>query len=166
MSEGRRLTRREPVLGGVCGGLAHFLNLDPTLVRVVFAAWLLLGHNAVLVYVLLWAIVPSEADAKAGASAADTARHGAAEMGEKAKQAADGITKAVGDKKPDATWIFGLLVLVAGIWWFLDELGVNILGWVDWDWVLPLGLVALGSWLMNRAKKEGEEPSDDEIEKV
>ncbi|WP_017573796.1 PspC domain-containing protein [Nocardiopsis halotolerans] len=46
-------------LAGVCGGIAEFLNVDSTLVRLVFAVLTVLGFSGVFVYVLAWLIMPA-----------------------------------------------------------------------------------------------------------
>lgn len=47
-------------LGGVCGGLAAYFNVDPTYVRLATIALTLLSATTViLVYVILWIIVPT-----------------------------------------------------------------------------------------------------------
>jgi phage shock protein C len=48
------------MLGGVCGGLGEYFNIDPTIVRLVFV---LLGFvtalfPALILYFILWVIVP------------------------------------------------------------------------------------------------------------
>lgn len=53
-------SRTDRYIGGVCGGLAKTYNWDPTLVRIV-ALLLILGMGSgLLVYLILWAIVPLE----------------------------------------------------------------------------------------------------------
>jgi phage shock protein C len=53
-------TRDDQMIAGVCGGLARYLGVDPTLVRVVAVVALVFGFPAALVgYVLAWAIMPS-----------------------------------------------------------------------------------------------------------
>jgi phage shock protein PspC (stress-responsive transcriptional regulator) len=52
-------TSDDKMLGGVCGGLARYLNVDPTLVRVGWVVALLVGLPAtVIAYVVAWAITP------------------------------------------------------------------------------------------------------------
>jgi phage shock protein C len=51
------------MIGGVCGGLAEYFNIDPTLVRLAFVALALLGGNGVLIYLVLLILVPNEPDA-------------------------------------------------------------------------------------------------------
>jgi len=51
-------SRTEKMLGGVCGGLAEYFNVDPTLVRVIWIAITLLAGVGILLYVILWLVVP------------------------------------------------------------------------------------------------------------
>jgi phage shock protein C len=53
------------MVAGVCGGLAEFLGLDPSLVRLVFVLLALCGGHGVLVYILMWIIVPYRSTAPA-----------------------------------------------------------------------------------------------------
>jgi len=61
----KRLYRDEQnkVLGGVCAGIANYLNLDPILVRVL---WLLLFGISFVAYLLLWIAVPSSSEKEVG----------------------------------------------------------------------------------------------------
>ncbi len=54
----KRLYRDEQnkVLGGVCAGIANYLNLDPIIIRVL---WILLFGISFFAYLLLWIAVPS-----------------------------------------------------------------------------------------------------------
>ncbi|GAB4510947.1 MAG: hypothetical protein OHK0046_08380 [Anaerolineae bacterium] len=58
----KRLTRSttEKMLGGVCGGLAAYFRIDPTIVRLVFVALALAGGPGLLLYIVLWLIMPQE----------------------------------------------------------------------------------------------------------
>jgi phage shock protein C len=47
-------------LAGVCGGLAKYFNIDPTLVRVIFVILALVGLGGVILYLLLWVLIPNE----------------------------------------------------------------------------------------------------------
>ena len=53
-------SRDDKVIAGVCGGLAKYFNVDPTLVRVGFFLFSLIYGVGVLVYILLAIIVPYE----------------------------------------------------------------------------------------------------------
>jgi phage shock protein C len=51
-------SRTERMLGGVCGGLAEYFDADPTLVRLAFVLLTLFSGMGVLVYLVMWLIVP------------------------------------------------------------------------------------------------------------
>jgi phage shock protein C len=53
-------SRTERKLAGICGGLAQYFNVDPTLVRVAFVALAVLGGAGVILYLAMWLIVPTE----------------------------------------------------------------------------------------------------------
>lgn len=48
------------MLAGVAGGLADWFDVDPTLVRVAFAALTVLGGLAVPLYLAAWLLIPEE----------------------------------------------------------------------------------------------------------
>lgn len=50
----------DKLLGGVCSGVANYLRLDPTIVRLVLALIAFLGGSGILLYILLWIILPSK----------------------------------------------------------------------------------------------------------
>jgi phage shock protein C len=56
----RRLTLSEndKMIGGVCGGIAEYFRVDPTLVRVIAVVLALVGGGGVIAYLLAWLIMP------------------------------------------------------------------------------------------------------------
>jgi phage shock protein C len=58
----RRLerSRSNRMLGGVCGGVATYLNMDPTLVRVLTVVLTLFTGVPVILYVVLLLVIPEE----------------------------------------------------------------------------------------------------------
>ena len=51
---------KDRMIAGVCGGLADYFGIDSTWVRLIFLLFLLLGGSAILVYLIMWIVVPSE----------------------------------------------------------------------------------------------------------
>lgn len=47
-------------LGGVCSGVGQYFNIDPNIIRVVFAAATLFGGASIVVYLILWVIMPAQ----------------------------------------------------------------------------------------------------------
>lgn len=56
----KRLVRStsEQMIAGVAGGLAEYFNMDPTLVRLIFVLLALAGGPGVLIYIILWIVMP------------------------------------------------------------------------------------------------------------
>lgn len=57
-----QLSASNRLLAGVCGGIGEHLNIDPTIVRIIFAlltVFLPMQLFVPLVYVVLWAILPN-----------------------------------------------------------------------------------------------------------
>jgi phage shock protein PspC (stress-responsive transcriptional regulator) len=57
----RRLYRNtnDKILGGVCSGIANYFDIDPVLVRLIFAILFLTAGIGLLAYILTWIIVPA-----------------------------------------------------------------------------------------------------------
>lgn len=51
-------SRNEKMLGGVCGGLAEYFCIDPTWVRLIFIFFSLLAGFALILYLIMWVVVP------------------------------------------------------------------------------------------------------------
>jgi phage shock protein PspC (stress-responsive transcriptional regulator) len=48
------------MIGGVCAGLAHRFGMSPTVVRALFVLSCLLPGPQIVIYVILWVLLPSE----------------------------------------------------------------------------------------------------------
>jgi phage shock protein C len=52
-------SRTNRMVAGACGGIAEYSNMDPTVVRVLFVVLAFItGGGALLVYPILWLVVP------------------------------------------------------------------------------------------------------------
>ena len=51
----------DKMIAGVCAGLAHYFDLDPTVIRIVYVLLsIFTAFAGVLVYLILWLIMPKE----------------------------------------------------------------------------------------------------------
>lgn len=48
------------MIAGVCGGLGDYTGIDPTVVRLVFALCIFMPVPIILIYLIMWLIVPDE----------------------------------------------------------------------------------------------------------
>ncbi|NMB61497.1 MAG: PspC domain-containing protein [Chloroflexi bacterium] len=53
-------SRKERMIAGVCAGLGDYLQIDPTIVRIIFIALVFAGLGGVVVYFILWIVTPEE----------------------------------------------------------------------------------------------------------
>ena len=53
-------SRSDKMLWGVCGGLAKYFDIDPTIVRVIFVLLIFANGLGILAYIILAIIVPLE----------------------------------------------------------------------------------------------------------
>ncbi len=62
MSKPLMRVRQGALIAGVCGGIAKWLGLDPTIVRFLYAALTLVSaaFPGIIIYILLWILMPGE----------------------------------------------------------------------------------------------------------
>lgn len=59
-------SRKERILGGVCGGIAEYLETDPTIVRLIAVLLILLAGSAIVAYLIAWIVVPEKPEEEVG----------------------------------------------------------------------------------------------------
>lgn len=146
----RRLyrSRTNRIVAGVCGGVGDYLAIDPTFVRVFFVLFAFANGIGVLVYFLMWIIVPPE-DAR-NVSLRDSARTGADEMVEHAHNVGENLRDAV--RNPTSqTWMFiGAGLIIIGFFALLDSLPFSWVHWLNWRVFWPALLMLAGIALIVR----------------
>ena len=72
---GRKLTRSrtDEKIAGVCGGFAEYLEIDVTLVRLIWLAALFLGGWGLIAYIVAWIVMPLEPEPQHANSQAQAA---------------------------------------------------------------------------------------------
>lgn len=55
-----RRSRDNRMIAGVCGGLAEYFGWQPSIVRLIFVLSCLLPGPQILLYLLLWLVIPEE----------------------------------------------------------------------------------------------------------
>ena len=53
-------SRKNRWLAGICGGIAQYFELDPTIIRVLFVLLSVFAGGGILAYIILWLIIPEE----------------------------------------------------------------------------------------------------------
>jgi phage shock protein C len=134
----RRLyrSRTDSVLGGVAGGVAEYLDADPSIVRIIWAILAIVTGGIFLVlYIVMWIVVPETPDSLAAAA-----------------PSAPGATPAAGTApvrrerraSGGGAMVFGLILVGLGAYFLIDE----YLPQVDVNALWPVALVILGLVLL------------------
>ena len=143
-------SRSDSMLGGVCGGLGKYLNIDSTLVRLFFLIFTLAGGAGVLIYLILWIILPRD-DMDFIAGMPNTGQ----EFKERAGQIRDEFNEAIRKPNASAPKLIGIALIVTGGFLFLRQLNIPWLNWLHGDIIWPILLVLGGAALLIRAVRGG-----------
>jgi phage shock protein C len=147
------------VIGGVCGGIAEYLAVDPTLVRVVFVvtAFLTAGLG-VLAYIVLLVLMPQPGQpapftsAPPPAPSADTTAPMDANSTPITPATVTPVDPAVRAAESERRRMaFGYLLIALGVAFLLSNAGV--FRFVQWQFLWPLVLIGIGVlFLVQRAR--------------
>jgi len=66
-------SRTNRKIAGVCAGFAEYLDLDPTLIRILWVMLVIFGGCGLLAYLIAWIIMPEESLPQANATPAPAA---------------------------------------------------------------------------------------------
>ena len=53
-------SKTNKTIAGVCGGIGEYFGIDPTIIRLIWAAFCLAGGSGILAYVIACFIIPEE----------------------------------------------------------------------------------------------------------
>ena len=149
----KKLTRseKERMLGGVCGGLAEYFGFDPTLVRIAFVLLAIAYGTGVLLYIILWIIMPRRPEAQGMRVVGDNLddiKNRLVELEGEVKSAVTG-EKAEELKRSSGFWL-GVLLVALGILFLFSTLGM--LRWWRWAVIWPVALILVGLLLVWRRR--------------
>ena len=117
-------SRTDRMIDGVCGGVAEFFAVDPTLVRLAWVLLTVLGGSGIILYIAAMILVPADP--------------------------APATHFAAGPKKPPSIHnqrFWGTLLIAVGGLWLMGNLGIPIwhaLWGFSWSILLPVILILAG----------------------
>jgi len=126
------LARGDAWVGGVCGGIAARLGIDPLIVRGIFVVAAVLGLPMLLVYAILWVVLPD----RAGVIHLESLFHGRLEPPSIAA-----LVIVVLSFVPVIPWVSNLLLWSGGSWGGIYDIGGALS--VLWRGLLVLALIGL-----------------------
>jgi phage shock protein C len=143
-------SQTDKMVGGVCGGLGHYLGIDTTLVRLFFVILgFANGGIALLLYFVLWIVMPLEGQTPS-ASMEESLRTGTAEMAQRARTIGDDLRATWHERPRDVGLILGGALIILGGVLFLQNLDLPWLRWFSVDLLWPALLIIGGLALLFR----------------
>ncbi len=141
-------SRRVKVLGGVAGGLAQYFNIDPIIVRILFVVFTLMHGMGLLLYIILWIVVPEE-PFELAYPIKDEGTKTDGQSTEDSSMNFDGIPAEV-KKSGSGRIIAGTILIALGVIFFADR----FIPTFDFRDIVPIAFVLLGGLLIwNSLKK-------------
>ena len=145
-------SRDDAVIGGVCGGLGAYLGVDSTFVRIFFILLGLGNGIGVLVYFLLWVIIPLEGRSRTG-RLSEAVRQGSQEIVERTREMGEDLTSMVTHPSQKTSLIVGIALIIVGGVYLIQNLHLTWLRWLSFDIVWPSLLILGGlALLLRRAR--------------
>jgi len=143
-------SRSNRMIWGVCGGLAKYFDIDPTIVRLIAVLSIFLGGFGILAYIILAIVVPLESSK--ATEPGDTIRENVEEMKETAgklgRELRSAFTTEKGAPSVASTAdhrslsILGIILVIFGVIFLLGSF--NLFWWFNWGHLWPLILVVIG----------------------
>ena len=154
-------SRSDRMIWGVCGGLAKYFNIDPTIVRVIAVLSIFVNGLGIVGYIILAIVVPLEKSEST--TPEQTIKENVQEIKQTAEKFGSNVRAAFareGEKPQDQSVstfktetvpgfsgrvILGVFLILIGIVFLLSTLGAfNVFWWFRWGYLWPLVLVAIG----------------------
>lgn len=138
-------SRTNRVISGVCGGLADYLDIDATFVRVVMVILAFPFGVGVLIYFLLLFLMPNPGEATPFVRPVATAQTAVLDPSDPtaAPVAPRVVDRAEMDRRRSG---LGLLLVAVGIVFMLGNMGT--FRFIDWHFIWPLVLIAVGVYFI------------------
>lgn len=158
-----RLYRSESdrVIAGVCGGLAEYLRVDPLILRILFAVLAMVNGIGLMIYLVLWIIVPTAASQDA--SQEEVMRRNVDEIGIRARALGQEARNAfqsqrarrqagAAERTEQRAIVGGAILIVAGLLMLMSNFGLR--WWVSLVRLWPLMFVGIGLVILLNSMKD------------
>ncbi|HER24071.1 MAG TPA: PspC domain-containing protein [Candidatus Atribacteria bacterium] len=155
MSKKLYRSRKDYMIGGVCGGIAEYFEIDSTLVRLLAVLAVLIGGGGIVAYIIAWIIIPKNPD-----QVSDETFEARENIKEKVKKGAKNVIEEVKEhfesEEPshrsdkNRRILGGIIIVTIGLIFLLN----GFFPWVGWNKLWPIILIAVGIIMMVHAFKK------------
>lgn len=152
-------SRSDRMIWGVCGGLAKYFDMDPTIVRIIAVLLVFVSGFGILAYIILAIVIPLEGSK--AAEPKDIIKENVEEMKETAGELGREIRSTLVGEENESEKItkmrhrrrntFGIILIALGILFLLGSF--NLFWWFNWGNLWPIILVAIGVLIILSARR-------------
>ena len=153
-------SRSDRMIWGVCGGLAKYFDIDPTIVRIIAVLSVFVSGVGILAYIILAIVIPLEGSK--AAEPKDTIRENVEEMkktaGELGREIRSTLEGEEGESEEVAKIrhrrrnLFGIIIIILGAIFLLGSF--DFFWWFRWSYLWPLILIAIGALIILGVRKK------------
>ena len=148
-------SKKDCVIGGVCGGIAEYFDIDTTLVRLLAVLVFFFGGSGIVAYIIGWIIIPQSLNVNTEDNSENKG-----EIKGKIKKGADKANKKVEENLPEESSkgkseknrniILGIILIIAGLI-FMGSTLFPWITWIAWGTFWPVIIIVVGLVIMIRA---------------
>ena len=153
-------SRTDRMIWGVCGGLAEYFNMDPTIVRIIFVLLIFANGLGILAYIIMAIVVPLAGSKVTEPKEAikenvEEIKKTATELGQEIRSTFTGEeTKPEEESKIHQRRrnFLGIILIVLGVFFLMGSF--FLFPWFHWGYLWPLILVAVGLIILFSARRK------------
>lgn len=148
-------SKKDCVIGGVCGGIAEYFDVDPTLVRLLAILIFFFGGSGIIAYIIGWIIIPQNPNGNTEDNSENKR-----EIEGKIKKGTDKANKKAeenlqeerskGNSERNRNIILGIILIIAGLI-FMGSTFFSWITWIAWGTFWPVIIIVVGLVIMIRA---------------
>ena len=152
-------SKSDRMIWGVCGGLAEYFDVDPTLIRIIAVLSIFISGAGILAYIILAIVIPSES------SKATTPKDAIKENVEEVKETASELGREIQstftgkDESEETTGVryrrrnlLGIIIIIIGVLVLLSSF--NVFWWFRLSYLWPIIIIAIGLLIIVSARKK------------
>ena len=113
-------SRNDKILGGVCGGVAHHLDVDPIIVRLLWIFLSFAWGSGIIAYIVCWIILPLEPKGNVTEVKGKEESPDAGEQESPDEREQGGSSHESGEKK-SGILLLGVFFVSFGVLWSIGE---------------------------------------------
>ena len=128
-------SRNNKIIGGVCGGVGEYFNIDPVLIRLIWGILSFIGGAGLLGYIIAWIIIPERIGDFSSAMDSEKENH------------IEVKTSYTPQLLIGLFLVFIGAILLFRDWWYLDMIFRDVFRF-SWKYLLPVLLIGFGIYVI------------------